>query len=194
VGDRPSPSSARSLTKPQLRDLTSSGDIISFASATYEAGHACDQPALFLSSAAPYSTRYQFGCEPYTVVPRRGIHLYDERFVGYGKDRVSWNYEMAARRVSLIVVPDVFLVHFRTLSPNASKYGHFPRDWVAGETCWAPFRDRVQREYNYSEYSCHQRHVDVYTSDRCARDAGRGTTYFEGGVYLCRVVLYMSGR
>ena len=24
-------------------------------------------------------------------------HPYEERFVGYGKDRVSWNYELAAR-------------------------------------------------------------------------------------------------
>ena len=30
-------------------------------------------------------------------MPRATAHLYDERFVGYGKDRVSWNYELAAK-------------------------------------------------------------------------------------------------
>jgi hypothetical protein len=165
---RPDPTTARSLTKPALLNLTASGDLISFASGLYESGHVCDQPARFLSASQPFQTQYQFGCEPYTVLPRRGMHPYEERFVGYGKNRVSWNYEMGARRLTLRVVPDVFLVHFWTVSPNASKYGHFSRDWMVGEACWPSFRDRVQKEYNYSVYNCHQRHVDIRASEMCA--------------------------
>ena len=51
-------------------------------------------------------------------------------------------------------VPDVFLVHFNTYDeakPKA-KYGHFPTDWLIGESCWPPFRDRVAAAYNYSYY------------------------------------------
>ena len=47
-------------------------------------------------------------------MPRATAHLYDERFVGYGKDRVSWNYELAAKRTRFWVPPDLFLVHFNT--------------------------------------------------------------------------------
>ena len=50
----------------------------------------------------------------YTIVPRATAHLYDERFVGYGKDRVSWNYELAAKGAAFLVLPDVFLIHFNT--------------------------------------------------------------------------------
>ena len=41
-------------------------------------------------------------------------HPYEERFVGYGKDRVSWNYELAARGAVFHVPADAFLVHFNT--------------------------------------------------------------------------------
>lgn len=60
----------------------------------------------FLTSSAPYEVEYEFGCEPYTVVPRAMAHEYEERFVGYGKDRVSWNYELAAKRVRFWVPPE----------------------------------------------------------------------------------------
>lgn len=178
VGAQPSVEAAASMTKRDLIEFSRSGDVISFASATYESGHVCDEPATFLATEAPYETSYRFGCEPYTIVPRVGIHQYDERFVGYGKDRVSWNYELAARRPSLRVVPDVFLIHFNTFSPNASrsKYGHFPRDWMIGETCWAEFRERVQARYNYSEYTCKQRKTDGLVNARygnCITDQER---------------------
>lgn len=81
--------------------------------------------------------QYEFGCEPYTVLPRTMAHDYEERFVGYGKDRVSWNYELAAKRAQFWVLPDVFLVHFNTYDEGRKKkYGHFPTDWMLGESCW----------------------------------------------------------
>ena len=46
-------------------------------------------------------------------MPRATAHLYDERFVGYGKDRVSWNYELAARGATFLVPAEAFLIHFK---------------------------------------------------------------------------------
>lgn len=31
---------------------------------------------------------------------------------------------------------------------------------MLGESCWGAFRDRVQAQYNYSLYTCHQRQID----------------------------------
>ena len=31
---------------------------------------------------------------------------------------------------------------------------------MLGESCWGTFRDRVQAQYNYSLYTCHQRQID----------------------------------
>ena len=56
------------------------------------------------------------------------------------------------------------------------KYGHFPNDWMLGESCWPAFRDRVQRQYNYSRYTCHQTTIDGLHRgkfEQCAAEAER---------------------
>ena len=61
---------------------------------------------------------------------------------------------------------ETFLVHFNTYDeeeankPKKKKYGHFPNDWMLGESCWPAFRDRVQAQYNFSVYTCHQTTID----------------------------------
>ena len=113
-----------------------------------------------------YSTPYRFGCEPYLVLSRRhavrrsaarapvlqsgalsATHSsvpvwaqpeYHEGFVGYGKDRVSYTYELAARGVRLLVQPELFLVHYTTVQ-RGTAYSHSPKDWMVGETCWPGF-------------------------------------------------------
>ena len=59
-------------------------------------------------------------------------------FVAYGKDRVSFTYELAARGFVFVVQPSVFLIHHRTPSAER-KYGHQPWAWMIGETCWPDF-------------------------------------------------------
>ena len=63
---------------------------------------------------------------------------YHEGFVGYGKDRVSYTYELAARGVRLLVQPELFLVHYTTVQ-RGTAYSHSPKDWMVGETCWPGF-------------------------------------------------------
>ncbi|KAL1495658.1 hypothetical protein AB1Y20_016524 [Prymnesium parvum] len=168
------------LDKPQLQRLVGAREVIGFASAVYDAGHRCDHVDRFLSTAAAYEVAYEFGCEPYVLLPRAMAHPYEERFVGYGKDRVSWNYELAAKGARFVVPADAFLVHFNTYDKpqqrGASKrqYGHFPTDWMLGESCWPSFRDRVQRQYNYSLYTCHQRNIDQlqrHKFEQCVAEA-----------------------
>ena len=151
------------LDKGRLVDLVKAGELIPFASREYDLGHRCDHIDRFLGEPRSYEVAYEFGCEPYTVLPRAMAHAYEERFVGYGKDRVSWNYELAARGTVFRVPADVFLVHFNTYDEapkRKAKYGHFPTDWMLGESCWSAFKDRVQSQYNFSLYSCHQLQID----------------------------------
>ena len=127
----------------------------------------------------PRSVRVRL--EPYTVVPRAMAHPYEERFVGYGKDRVSWNYELAAKGAVFWVPSEPFLVHFNTYDeeeasrPKKKQYGHFPNDWMLGESCWPAFRDRVQSQYNFSTYTCHQTAIDGLHRgkfEQCTAEAG----------------------
>ena len=46
----------------------------------------------------------------------------------------------------------VWRTHYLRLAPPSLSF--------SGESCWASFRDRVQREYNYTLYTCHQRYID----------------------------------
>ena len=47
---------------------------------------------------------------------------------------------------------------------------------MLGESCWPAFRDRVQRQYNYSRYTCHQTTIDGLHRgkfEQCAAEAER---------------------
>ena len=59
------------------------------------------------------------GYEPYIVVPRNTTAMYDERFTGYGMNKVSHIYELDARGFKFVVLPDVFII-----SPQ-----HPPSEW-----------------------------------------------------------------
>ena len=170
------------LRKETLHAQVRAGRLIGFASREYDAGHRCDHVQRFLHSTAPYMVDYEFGCEPYTVLPRSMAHEYEERFVGYGKDRVSWNYELAAKGARFWVSAESFLVHYETFDADEtrdkrkSKYGHFPTDWMLGESCWPDFRERVEAQYNYSLYTCHQTVIDGLhrgRTERCAAERER---------------------
>ena len=47
---------------------------------------------------------------------------------------------------------------------------------MLGESCWSDFRERVQRRYNYSLYTCHQTMIDGLSHgkfDKCVVDTER---------------------
>ena len=49
--------------------------------------------------------------EPYIVLPTRWAHKFDQRFVGFGWNKVSYTMELVARGFQYWVLPSVFLVH-----------------------------------------------------------------------------------
>ena len=136
-----------------------SGAAESFAYSQYALGHACDQSARWLSSHEPFLTDYAFGCEPYLLYNRRAAPRLWEMFVAYGKDRVSFTYELAARGFVFVVQPDAFVVHHRTPvapSQQGRAYGHEPEAWMVGESCWPDFENRVRIKYRYRAGWCTQ--------------------------------------
>ena len=42
---------------------------------------------------------------------KENILLYDERFVGFGWNKVSYVMELAARETEFVVLPNVFIIH-----------------------------------------------------------------------------------
>ena len=91
-------------------------------------------------------------------MPRATAHLYDERFVGYGKDRVSWNYELAAKGAAFLVLPDVFLIHFNTYDEPKKKSKCAPSH---------PPRARARRPGLGFDYAGHAAYALVFPMRPC---------------------------
>lgn len=195
AGQAPAPTAESvRLTKAALREMWHAGTAEAFAAGQYPAGHACDDTQTWLRSETPFPAAYRFGCEPYVLLSRRISPRYDEAFVGYGKDRVSFAYELAARGVRLRVHPSLFLVHYKTPRPGIA-YAHAPRDWMLGETafgyrfragaldptpnlepaalgetCWPAFHQRLRASYpHFEQASCAQVAVDRQVARALAR-------------------------
>lgn len=105
-------------TKRALARLFRRGSAEVFAVHQYPLGHACDNASRWLSSSEPFLTPYSFGCEPYVLYNRRSAPKLWEMFVAYGKDRVSFTYELTARGFVFVVQPEAFVVHHRTPAPE----------------------------------------------------------------------------
>ena len=62
--------------------------IIQFAE-FYPVGHRATNYKKFFESDVPYPIKFKSGYEPYVLVSRKHMPWYDERFRGYGWDKVS---------------------------------------------------------------------------------------------------------
>lgn len=69
----------------------------------------------------PYETRFTTDYEPYGIVSRSAHVAYDERFVGYGFNKISWAWGAEASGARLFVLNDAFLTHLN----------HVDNAWVA---------------------------------------------------------------
>ncbi|KAL1503035.1 hypothetical protein AB1Y20_011104 [Prymnesium parvum] len=155
-------------SKIMLRDLWERGEAETFAARQYWLGHVCDDSRRWLNSDSAYEAPYQFGCEPYVLLLRDSAPKYDEHFVGYGKDRVSFTYELVARGAKLVVQADIYVVHFTTVQSGV-KYEHAPSDWMVGETCWPQFRRRIRDSTGFDEVGSTQPIIDRQVSRRFGR-------------------------
>lgn len=65
----------------------------------------------WMETDEPYEVDYEYSYEPYFVIKRQDCPLYDERFIGYGNDKSSHAYELAAAGFHFLVIPEPFIIH-----------------------------------------------------------------------------------
>ena len=74
--------------KATLQSMFDARNIIQFAE-FYPVGHRSTNYKKFFSTNEPYAIRFKSGYEPYVLVSRKHMPWYDERFRGYGWDKVG---------------------------------------------------------------------------------------------------------
>mmetsp|Transcript_16225 Transcript_16225/g.48603 ORF Transcript_16225/g.48603 Transcript_16225/m.48603 type:complete len:489 (+) Transcript_16225:2030-3496(+) len=110
-------------SKANLLKMFRSRQIIQFAE-FYPAGHKPTKYATWFNASAPYPVRYKMGYEPYILVARTQVPLYDERFRGYGFDKVMHIWQMHTQWFQFMTHPSAFVVH-RPHAPSAGYKATF---------------------------------------------------------------------
>jgi hypothetical protein len=87
------------------------GEIAPFQVAQYARGHSATDYARWAAATQRYDVTYEPGYEPYLLVARRHVPFYDERFRGYGRDKIAHALHMAALGVRFAAHPAGYVVH-----------------------------------------------------------------------------------
>ncbi|XP_025901633.1 LARGE xylosyl- and glucuronyltransferase 2 [Nothoprocta perdicaria] len=104
-------------SKAELLSMLDMGSLYTFRYHVWPKGHAPTDYAKWRTATVPYRVEWQPDFEPYVVV-RRDCPKYDQRFVGFGWNKVSHIMELDAQEYELLVLPNAFMIHM----PHAPSF------------------------------------------------------------------------
>ncbi|XP_044870836.1 LARGE xylosyl- and glucuronyltransferase 2 isoform X2 [Mauremys mutica] len=104
-------------SKAELLSMLDMGSLYTFRYHVWPKGHAPTDYAKWRTATVPYRVEWQPDFEPYVVV-RRDCPQYDQRFVGFGWNKVSHIMELDAQEYELLVLPNAFMIHM----PHAPSF------------------------------------------------------------------------
>jgi hypothetical protein len=97
-------------TKYELLIYLESNKIIPFYYQTWPTGHEPTDYDKWRTSTEPYLIKWKPDYEPYIVIDK-GVPRYDNRFVGYGWNKISHIMEVAASGYEFMVLHDAYIIH-----------------------------------------------------------------------------------
>uniref|UniRef100_A0AAR2L0I2 LARGE xylosyl- and glucuronyltransferase 2 n=1 Tax=Pygocentrus nattereri TaxID=42514 RepID=A0AAR2L0I2_PYGNA len=124
-------------------------------------GHAPTNYAKWRTATTPYKVEWEADFEPYVVV-RRDCPEYDQRFVGFGWNKVSHIMELDAQEYDLIVLPNAFMIHMpHAPSFDISKFRSSPGYRYCLTTLKDEFHQDLSRKYGSAalKYLTAQRNI-----------------------------------
>uniref|UniRef100_A0A8C5DJB6 LARGE xylosyl- and glucuronyltransferase 2 n=1 Tax=Gouania willdenowi TaxID=441366 RepID=A0A8C5DJB6_GOUWI len=104
-------------SKAELLSMLDMGTLYTFRYHVWPKGHAPTNYAKWRTATTPYRVEWEADFEPYVVV-RRDCPEYDQRFVGFGWNKVSHVMELDAQEFDLMVLPNAFMIHM----PHAPSF------------------------------------------------------------------------
>ncbi|XP_011299721.1 glycosyltransferase-like protein LARGE2 isoform X2 [Fopius arisanus] len=111
--------------KDELLKYLNYGILYTFRYHVWTRGHAATNYNLWKVAVDPYEVTWEPDFEPYIVVSK-STPLYDQRFIGFGWNKVSYITHLTALGYKYVVLPNVFIIH-RPHGPSAD-IGKFRTD------------------------------------------------------------------
>jgi glycosyltransferase-like protein LARGE len=158
--------------KPAALAALAAGQLLPFQVAQYAKGHTPTNYSRWPEASQAYEVAYEMGYEPYVVVPRRFVPFYDERFRGYGRDKIVHLAHLATLGVSFWVHPDAYVVHSPHRKAATFRATKLSGQWdrlfelylevrreLASEAGFVPvtaFAERCARHWGAREYGAAQ--------------------------------------
>ncbi|XP_010142149.1 PREDICTED: glycosyltransferase-like protein LARGE2 [Buceros rhinoceros silvestris] len=129
-------------SKAELLSMLDMGSLYTFRYHVWPKGHAPTDYAKWRTATVSYRVAWQPDFEPYIVV-RRDCPKYDQRFVGFGWNKVSHIMELDAQEYELLVLPNAFMIHM----PHAPSFDISKFRLSAGyRSCLQTLRDEFHQD------------------------------------------------
>uniref|UniRef100_A0AAR2K3D1 LARGE xylosyl- and glucuronyltransferase 2 n=1 Tax=Pygocentrus nattereri TaxID=42514 RepID=A0AAR2K3D1_PYGNA len=148
-------------SKAELLSMLDMGTLYTFRYHVWTKGHAPTNYAKWRTATTPYKVEWEADFEPYVVV-RRDCPEYDQRFVGFGWNKVSHIMELDAQEYDLIVLPNAFMIHMpHAPSFDISKFRSSPGYRYCLTTLKDEFHQDLSRKYGSAalKYLTAQRNI-----------------------------------
>lgn len=104
-------------TKAELLTMLDAGDLFTFRFHVWAKGHAATNYDRWRNSSMPYSINWELDFEPYIAVSKN-IPEFDQRFLGFGWNKVSHIMQLDAEGYEFVVLPNAFIIHM----PHAPSF------------------------------------------------------------------------
>ncbi|XP_071505018.1 xylosyl- and glucuronyltransferase LARGE1-like [Diadema antillarum] len=129
-------------SKADLLHMLDMGTLFTFRYHVWQKGHAPTNFARWRTATTPYQVQWEPDFEPYVVV-KKDCPKYDQRFLGFGWNKVSQIMELDAQSYDFIVLPNAFIIHMpHTPSFDIAKF----RTSQQYRTCLQILKEEFQRD------------------------------------------------
>ncbi|XP_053304940.1 xylosyl- and glucuronyltransferase LARGE2 [Spea bombifrons] len=134
-------------SKAELLSMLDMGALYTFRYHVWEKGHAPTNYAKWRTATTPYRVDWAPDFEPYVVVSR-DCPQYDQRFLGFGWNKVSHIMELDAKEYELVVLPNAFIIHMpHAPSFDISKFRSSENYRLCVQTLKEEFHQDLSRRY-----------------------------------------------
>ncbi|XP_052800694.1 xylosyl- and glucuronyltransferase LARGE2s-like [Mya arenaria] len=104
-------------TKEQLLAQLATGELYTFRYHVWAKGHAATNYDRWRNATSPYTAKWELDFEPYIAV-HKDIPQFDQRFVGFGWNKVAHIMQLDVEDYEFVVLPNAFMIHM----PHAPSF------------------------------------------------------------------------